>query len=103
MNGLSLPVPLLFSSELNSVNKGGSTIATVSLPESGSLAIAPKTNKTYYFYQDATGPWTVDGTDANNVKSQVSDLSTLVTQVPDRIKIDLGNGKVHTNTSRSDL
>lgn len=99
MNGLSLPVPLLFSSELNSVNKDGSTIATVSLPESGSLAIAPKTNKTYYFYQDATGPWTVDGTDANNVKSQVSDLSTLVTQVPDRIKIDLGNGKVHTNTN----
>lgn len=99
MNGLSLPVPLLFSGTLNSVKKDGSTIATVSLPESGSLGIAPKTSKTYYFYQDATGPWTINGTDANNVKSQVSNLSTLVAQVPDRIKIDLGGKKVHTDTS----
>lgn len=99
MNGSSLPVPLFFSSTLNSVKKDGSTIAAVSLPESGSLAITPKTNKTYYFYQDATGPWTVNGTDVNNVKSRVSNLSTLVAQVPDRIKIDLGDKKVHTDTS----
>ena len=100
MNGLSLPVPLLFSAALNSVKKDGTSIATVSLPESGLLGIAPRTDKTYYFYQDAAaGPWTINGADANNVNTQVPNLKTLVTQVPNLIKIDLGNKKVHTDTS----
>lgn len=91
-NGQNLPFPLLFKGVLESrVNR--QTIASVSIPQTGSVSIPKGSVSVSYFSQTST-PFYPNGIEAFATKEVVPDLSSLITKLPEQIAVDFNGGKV---------
>lgn len=98
VEGGRLPIPLLFSGELNSVKEGQST-APVRIPASGFDEIAELVDQASYFYQGSE-PFDPEGVNPADKRFAVPTLSTLIRKLPDYINVDLSNRKVRSDETK---
>ena len=93
-NGVQIPADVDFYATLHSIKDGADQVAPVLFPKYTRLH--KNTSNVIYFYQDAAaGPYDPNGleTDAADKKvqtKQVSNISSLISVLPDRIEVDLG-------------
>lgn len=97
--GDELPIPLLFSAQTTSIKK--ETIkATVELPQQGEVMIPANKDYSLYFFQ-ANRPFTPENESYTlDQLYKVTNLSSLVQQLPDYINVNLSNGRVHANQNQ---
>lgn len=86
-----VPVTVDFGGTLTA-HKEGQAPQTVSIPESGTAELHKAQRNRLYFFQGET-PFDPAGVQAADLY-RVGNLSSLLTVVPDRISVDLGDGKV---------
>ncbi len=93
-NNVQIPADVDFYATLHSIKDGQDQVSPVEFPKYTRLY--KNTSNVIYFYQDAaTGPYDPNGleTDAADKKvqtKQVSNISSLISVLPDRIEVDLG-------------
>lgn len=93
-NGVQIPADVDFYATLHSIKDGQDQVSPVEFPKYTRLH--KNTSNVIYFYQDAAaGPYDPNGleTDAADKKvqtKQVSNISSLISVLPDRIEVDLG-------------
>ncbi|MEG2156642.1 MAG: hypothetical protein RRY07_02505 [Bacteroidaceae bacterium] len=92
MAGTSLPIDLDFKATLMGYK-------SVNVPATGVIGISKKQNSTFYIYQGST-PFDPTGVEEKAEKYKVPTLNTLLTKIPEEIKIDLSNDKVTTNKAK---
>ena len=97
VNMTQIPVSLDFSGKLIAHKEAQGEQAgfdeSVTLPESGKAEFLKSKQNYVYFSQQST-PYDPTGLVAGAVTHQVSDLGKLVKQLPDYIKVDVGNGQI---------
>ena len=86
-----VPVTVDFGGVLTAY-KEGTTPRSVRIPESGTAALSKSSHNLLYFFQ-GDAPFDPAGTQGGDLY-RIGNLSSLLTVVPDRIGVDLGNGKV---------
>lgn len=87
-----IPVSLDFSGKLIA-HKAGMDDKTVVLPESGKAAFLKSKQNCVYFCQQDT-PYDPTGLVASATKHKVSNLGDLINQLPEYIKVDVGNKQI---------
>ncbi|MGM9694346.1 MAG: hypothetical protein ACI3YC_04990 [Alloprevotella sp.] len=93
-NDVQIPADVDFYATLHSIKDGADQVEPVNFPKYTRLH--KNTSNVIYFYQDAAaGPYDPNGleTDADGKKvqkQQVSNISSLINMLPDRIEVDLG-------------
>lgn len=93
-NSVQIPADVDFYATLHSIKDGADRVEPVEFPKYTRLH--KNTSNVIYFYQDAAaGPYDPNGleTDAAGKKvqtKQVSNISSLISVLPDRIEVDLG-------------
>lgn len=93
-NNVQIPADVDFYATLHSIKDGQDQVSPVEFPKYTRLY--KNTSNVIYFYQDAAaGPYDPNGleTDAADKKvqtKQVSNISSLISVLPDRIEVDLG-------------
>lgn len=93
-NNVQIPADVDFYATLHSIKDGQDQVSPVEFPKYTRLY--KNTSNVIYFYQDAaTGPYDPNGleADASGKKvqtKQVSNISSLISVLPDRIEVDLG-------------
>lgn len=95
IKGKNLPIPLLLKGKINSV-KNSATIASVSIPEAGTVSVSKNTTSSFYFSQTGA-PFDPSGVDASAASEIVRNLNSLVKTIPDKIQIDLSDEKITTD------
>lgn len=88
-----IPVGINLSGILTSVMEDGNNPDPVRLP---TMSMEAKQNNTVYYYQGTApyDPQYPESAAKEPNKAKVANLSSLIEQLPDRIKVDLSNGKV---------
>lgn len=100
VQGQELPLPLLFSGEVKSMDGNKIIAGPVRLPVSGSVSIENNSNTIFYFYQDLqTGPFDPNGVNSNE-KYLVPTLSSLIEKLPETINVNLGDGRIKANDAK---
>ncbi len=90
----NIPVSLNVSAGLEAI-KNGQTTATVRMPENGMATATKHALNDIYFYQDeTTGPFDPNGVRAGAEIHRVSNLSSLVTKLPDLISVNVKNNSI---------
>ena len=89
--GTQLPIDLDFKAQLQGNEN-------VNIPASGAISIPKKKNTTFYVFQGTT-PYDPAGVATTSSKYEVSTLNTLITRIPEKIKIDVSGNKISTNKS----
>ena len=89
----TLPANINFSACLTSVKSGKSGWKTsVDLPQ---VTLSGRKESVVYYHRSGTMPYDPDATVADNaIVQRVDNLGTLIEVLPDRIEVDLKNGKV---------
>ena len=97
VNMTQIPVSLDFSGKLIAHKEAQGEQAgfdeSVTLPESGKAEFL-KSKQNYVYFSQQSAPYDPTGLVAGAVTHQVSDLGKLVKQLPDYIKVDVGNGQI---------
>ena len=88
----NVPASIKFSAQLQSI-KGSETLATVDVPTGKKAEVTKEKKNTLYFYQ-GEAPYDPVAVDATASKHQVANLGKIIERVPDRIAVDLKDGKV---------
>ena len=97
INMQNIPTKINFFSDLTSFKDNKQT-AAVRLPESGIGALNPNQNNTLYFFQ-GDKPFDPNGTTAAAQLFKVNNLSSLITKIPDEIRVDLSEGHIRLDQS----
>lgn len=92
VNMAQIPVSLDFSGKLIA-HKDGVANDPVVLPETGKAEFV-KNKQNYVYFSQQAEPYDPTGLVAGAVKHQVSNLGTLIEQLPDYIKVDVGNQQI---------
>ena len=88
-----IPLSLNFSSKLIAHKDGATNDKTVVLPQTGKAEFVKNKQNYVYFSQEST-PYDPTGLIPFAAKHKVSNLGTLIEQLPDFIKVDVGNGQI---------
>lgn len=88
-----IPLSLNFSGKLIAHKGGVANDKTVVLPETGKAEFLKKKQNYVYFSQEST-PYDPTGLIPFAAKHKVSNLGTLIEQLPDYIKVDVSNGQI---------
>lgn len=86
----NIPVGINLSGKLTSDFGGAATNRYVNLP---TTSMEAKQNNTIYYYQ-GTAPYDPEGKRTATDEAKVANLSSLIEQLPERIQVDLSDGKV---------
>ena len=92
VNMAQIPVSLDFSGKLIA-HKGGVANDPVVLPETGKAEFV-KNKQNYVYFSQQAEPYDPTGLVAGAVKHQVSNLGTLIEQLPDYIKVDVSGQQI---------
>ena len=93
VNMTQIPVSLDFSGKLIAHKDGVANDKTVVLPETGKAEFLKNKQNYVYFSQEST-PYDPTGLIPFAAKHKVSNLGTLIEQLPDYIKVDVGNQQI---------
>ena len=93
VNMTQIPVSLDFSGKLIAHKGGVANDKTVVLPETGKAEFLKNKQNYVYFSQEST-PYDPTGLIPFAAKHKVSNLGTLIEQLPDYIKVDVSNGQI---------
>ena len=88
-----IPLSLNFSGKLIAHKGDAANDKTVVLPETGKAEFLKNKQNYVYFSQEST-PYDPTGLIPFAAKHKVSNLGTLIEQLPDYIKVDVGNGQI---------
>lgn len=88
-----IPLSLNFSGKLIAHKGGVANDKTVVLPETGKAEFLKNKQNYVYFSQEST-PYDPTGLIPFAAKHKVSNLGTLIEQLPDYIKVDVSNGQI---------
>lgn len=88
-----IPLSLNFSGKLIAHKGGVANDKTVVLPETGKAEFLKNKQNYVYFSQEST-PYDPTGLIPTAAMHKVSNLGTLIEQLPDYIKVDVGNGQI---------
>lgn len=86
----NIPVGVNLSGVLTSVMEDGNNPEPVRLP---ATSMEAQQSNTVYYYQ-GTAPYDPEGTRPITDQAKVTNLNSLIKKLPERIKVDLSNGKV---------
>lgn len=93
-----IPATLNINGVLMSKDKAENPLGDVFLPEHGKKAeLTKETENILYFYEGAPFDVDADGNEvlaANGKKYEVNDLTSLITELPDHVQIDLGGDNI---------
>ena len=90
--GTQLPIDLDFKAQLQGYKN-------VNIPASGEISIPKSKSSTFYVYQ-GDDPFDPAGVVSSASRYKVNTLNTLITKIPEEIKIDVSGNKISTNKSK---
>ena len=93
-----IPTAVNFFSDLRSY-KDNQLTANVRVPEEGVGALLPKQNNILYFFQGEK-PFDPEAQTAGAQLFQVKSLSSLITKIPDEIRVDMTKGHIRLDQER---